>query len=163
MSITFTFVQAQVENGETYFVHGSTCSHVCPDPSNCDDAATWGERSCGHADEARDLHGCESFDVHVNQANGAAILDRLDAAYEGCVGDMEPDDFLGRVLVMNVGRSDDGVAAAELPRAMREDGSPVGARQIDCGRSAGYFDEIASRLASLAVEAKARGVLVGWS
>lgn len=98
----------------------------------------------------------ECFAVNVSNANATEILDRLGLATEGgwLVGDIDPDDLLGRALVANIGRDDSGVAAVD---DLSGDGVVT-----DCGRRPGYFDSRMRALIELAMEARRRGVRVAW-
>lgn len=159
MSVTFTFARfVETETHGTVLWHGAQCEHTCPTPEACEDAQVYGPRCCDHVDAAKDACGCEAFDLNVSNTNAIQVLERLgvDVDPEWLVGSMTGDDLLGRALVGNVGRDDMGVSTFEHR-------GEAGARIVECGLRAGYFNDTLGRLATLATEAKARGVLVGWS
>jgi len=100
----------------------------------------------------RDL---EAFEVNVSNSNAFALLDRLGIEADYC-GSMAAEDFLGRAMVANVGRFDDGIESS----TERGQG---GATVIDCGLRPGYFEDRMASLANLASAATARGFLVAWA
>jgi len=97
----------------------------------------------------------DALSVNVSNSNAFALLDRLGIDADYC-GSMAAEDFLGRAMVANVGRCDEGFA----PTTERGQG---GATMIDCGVRPGYFDDRMSSLAELASTAAARGFLVAWA
>jgi hypothetical protein len=97
----------------------------------------------------------DHLSVNVSNANACAILDRLGFEAE-LWGEVAAEDFLGRAMVANVGRFDDGIESSS-------DRGQGGAVMIDCGLRPGYFDDRLSSLAELASAAAARGLLVGWA
>lgn len=157
MSVTFTFatyIESEVHG--TILVMGSDHDHRAPETC-CEDAAIY-FGMCDHADEAELACGCRDHDVNLSNPNAISVLRRLnfDANFEdGIGGNATPDDFLGRVMVANVGLDDSGVAPVT-------DKAPGQACWIDCGIRLGYYDDVASRLADLATEAKARGCMIAW-
>jgi len=100
----------------------------------------------------RDL---EAFEVNVSNSNAFALFDRLGIEADYC-GSMAAGDFLGRAMVANVGRFDDGIESAT-------DVGEGGATFIDCGLRSGYFEDRMSSLANLASAAATRGLLVAWA
>jgi hypothetical protein len=98
-------------------------------------------------------------EVNFSNTNAFLVLDRLgldtDDEY-GLCGQCEPKDFLGRVLVMNIGRDDSGYpnSVSQLPGC---------ATVIDCGLRPGYFDDAKRRLVDLAEAAMVQGALVTWA
>jgi hypothetical protein len=157
MTSTFTFASYIETSTGTVLVHGIRCDHYCPIERGCEDAQMY-MGYCDHVEAAKAACGCDDFDVNLSNANALDVLNRLglDADPEALYGDIDPDDLLSRAMVANVGLDDSGVASVE-------DVFGNGARMIDCGRRAGYFDDVMARLADLAVEAKRRNVLIGWS
>lgn len=108
--------------------------------------------------EGRTIHMVSDLDhlsVNVSNASACAILDRLGLDAE-MWGEVAAEDFLGRAMVANVGRFDDGIEASS-------ERGQSGAVFIDCGIRSGYFDDRLSSLAELASAAAARGFLVGWA
>ena len=95
-------------------------------------------------------------DEGVNFANSNAfmILNRLgiDAEYGG---KHDATDFLGRVLVANVGHDDSGTADTI-------DRGPNGATMIDCGHREGYWASAMERLADMATAAARTTGKVYW-
>lgn len=157
MSVTFSFAQwAEDPRRGRVLVHGICCPHECTLNGPCEDNAIY--RTCGHATAALEACGCQAFDVTLSQVNAQLVLARLglEPGSDGdLAGDATPDDILGRALTGNIGRDDEGIpaSASQLPGS---------ARVIDCGVRPGYFTEALEAIASLAAEAKARGMLVGW-
>ena len=92
-------------------------------------------------------------DVNLSNANAYAVLDRL--GYEGEYGETTPEEFLGCVLVANVGRDDSGFDGATTYLI---DGPVL----HDCGRRAGYFEDVMERLVVLAERAKAEEAMIAW-
>lgn len=100
-----------------------------------------------------------SVSVNVTGSNASAIADRLGITrdeFGSLMGHMEAGEFLGRAMLANVGRRDDGVKAAIDPRTMK-------AVIIDCGVRPGYFGDTSTRLIALAERAQAWGMSVCWA
>jgi len=100
--------------------------------------------------------GFDRYSVNVSNANAFALLDRLGIEDPDYCGSIEAEDFLGRTMVANVGRPDDGVGSAEF----RGEG---GCTVIDCGVRPGYFDDRMGSLATLASIALGGGYFVSWA
>jgi len=101
------------------------------------------------------VRSLSAFEVNVSNSNAFALLDRLGIEADYC-GTMTAEDFLGRTMVANVGRFDDGIEST----TERGQG---GATIIDCGLRPGYFEDRMSSLAELASAAATRGLLVAWA
>jgi hypothetical protein len=158
VSVTFSFGQ-YVEDPRhgTILVHGADCQHECTLNGPCEDSALYG--SCEHSDAAREACGCQRYDVTVSQANAPLVLGRLGYPVPDdgdLYGSASPDEILGRAMTGNVGFDDGGTAAVT-------DREPGRATWVDCGIPAGYFTGRLEAIASLAAEAKERGLLVAWA
>ena len=140
MSITFHLARAD-EAGNTHLVC-ETNHYRCDCTAVCDCV----ERS---------LEACEycRFDMNVANSNAAMILERLGVEFDYC-GSIDATDMLGRAMVGNVGRSDDGMEA----HATRDGGATM----IDCGFRPGYFAEKFGVLADMATFAMERGLVIAW-
>lgn len=96
--------------------------------------------------------------VNVNNFNAAHLCEVLGLPRdpeEGLVGSIAASDFLGRVLMaMAINPSDAGVPATT---------GPGGASWVDCGRRAGYTDEMLPRLHALATWAVEHDRDVTWA
>lgn len=101
------------------------------------------------------VEALDAFEVNVSNSNAFALLDRLGIEADYC-GSMAAEDFLGRAMVANVGRLDDGIdSTTERGRG--------GATVIDCGLRPGYYADRMTSLAELASKAAAHGYLVAWA
>lgn len=99
-----------------------------------------------------------SVSVNVTGSNARSLIERLGITpdeYGTLLGHMEAGEFLGRAMVANIGRRDDGVKAAIDPRTMK-------AVIVDCGVRPGYYSDTADRLVALAERAQAWGMAVCW-
>lgn len=154
MSTTFSLATIE-ENGTglaCVVSHGSTCDvaehlldeYAHPFPGYCVPCAI---------DEREACEVC-SLSVNVSEHNAALILERLGVEFDYC-GMIDPADLLGRAMVGNIGRDDSGVASTE-------DRGERGARMIDCGLRAGYYEDRFGRLAELASAAVRLGLVVSW-
>jgi hypothetical protein len=113
---------------------------------------------CGEWDRGGFLSACwneELPEANFSNSNAYSILERLGLDMEPC-GAVDADDILGRALVANIGRSDDGVATTT-------ETTPGGATWTECGVPAGYFDRSMAAIVAVAEAAKAQGVRVVWS
>lgn len=157
MSVTFTFAtfQETAEHG-TILVMGADHTHRRPADCCLDADLYFGQ--CDHNDADREACGCEAFDVNLANANAMSVLGRLGYGVDphGLSGEADPDDFLGRCMVGNVGQDDTG---AEPTTTKFESGACM----IDCGIRPGYYGDTLDRLAALATEAKARGCMIAWA
>lgn len=153
MSITFSFCEQDPVGG--FLVHGVACEHgPCTHGMNgrpCDEYDVY--HCCDHTEAALVACGCKAFDVNLSNHNAMAVLERLGLTED--YGEVDAEDMIGRCLLANIGRDDSGVPTVESR-------GELGARVIDCGVRAGYYEETLARICDLAVEAKRRGVLVGW-
>lgn len=110
----------------------------------CTDCETYGIYSSSEMD----------VDVSVNMANGNALTVFTKMGIEldfAGGGTMDPDEFLGYVLVANA--LDDGSGLRPV-----RDGNV-----IECGYAPGYIDQRLVQLAHVAIEAKKRNRLVVWN
>jgi hypothetical protein len=160
MSVTFTF-GTFIEDPHlgAVLTHGIDCDHHRP-ADCCEDAADYAGW-CEHAGDEQTACGCQRFDVQVSNANAVTLLERLGLPCDPAdlVGDVTPEDLLGRALTGNVGRDDSGTRDADYGGGPGT-GRP---RMIDCGQAPGYFTDRMTALATLATEAQARGTLICWA
>lgn len=101
------------------------------------------------------VHVASDFDLNVSNVNAMLIFERLGIDPEPW-GEIDPAEFLGRALVANVGRSDEGTAPS-VDR-FHEDG----ATWVDCGLRPGYFEDRFGALATLATVAVERDLIISW-
>lgn len=148
MSVTFTFGWT-MDDGVT--CAGLVCEHTCP--VACPDSIIY-HGYCEHVHEAKAECVCSKFDVNVSNTNFEHIAVRLGINPEAWGGEMEPEEFLGRTYVANVGRFDSGFESQEYATA--------GMKLIECGLRPGYFEDRMAALADLAIEAKRLGYVVAW-
>lgn len=154
MSITFTIGSI---DDEGVVNHGCGVDHradlICL--GTCSDPSDFTDYGCCDCTEAAEL-ACPicSVELNVSNANAAAILERLGLEADE-YGVLDPADMLGRVMVGNIGRSDDGMADSVSVGS-------GGAINVDCGVRAGYFADRFGALADLVMVASDRNMLVVW-
>ena len=94
-------------------------------------------------------------EVNLSNSNAFLALERLGIEPDYC-GEFDPVDFMGRAMVANVGREDDGVPSVV-------DAQPGRATMVDCGLPAGYWADRMGALAEVATYARDKGVAVYWA
>lgn len=111
----------------------------------------------------------EDFDVNVSNMNAVTLMRALgfdvDAMEGDYYGNIDGEDFLGRVLVAMAEERDDSGVRPVVVGGVDFDGTRVsrGATMIDCGLPEGYFSERFGALHALASEAVRLGRNVVWS
>lgn len=99
-------------------------------------------------------------DIFADAAQGSAAMGKHDSM----CGEMEADQFLGRVLTaLALSPEDSGTPDFEMPhRVSPETGRAVGATMVQCGRRAGYLQDRLAQLHSLAQWCQTHDRKVVW-